>query len=541
MKRLFSSEYKNIYLTILFSIIFIVGVFSYKDYGVSSDEPNSRLKGMVTANYLGQIFAPTITNNYKKKFSLETNKKYDKIDQLHDSGKIKYYGVVFEFPAFLLERILKVNEKHKQYQLKHFLTFLVFFISLVSFYKLLNLRFQNWIIAVLGVIILLLTPRIFANSFYNNKDLIFLSFFIFSIHSSFIFIERLNFKSLLFSALFCALAIDIRILGIVTPMILLMTLAMKQFFYQKQNKIFFKLILQFIFFLSLFVIVFWPHLWSNPISNFLEAFNVMSRYPLETYNLFMGEYVLSTQLPKSYLFIWILITTPVLYILFFIIGLFIFLINFIKKKRERYNHNFFKDFFCLSILFSVFFVISYLESTLYNGWRQLYFLNIIIVYFSIFGIFELYYLINKNYKKYFVALLLCLLIFISNWMIINHPHQYVYFNFLAGKKFDQKFEMDYWGLSYKQNLEFLLNNEKEETFKIFNLSTNKIFYHSLIIPDIDRKKLHFVDNPLEANYLITNYLYTQKPKYKFSENDFIILNDIVVDGVSINTLYKRIK
>ena len=35
------------------------------------------------------------------------------------------------------------------------------------------------------------------------------------------------------------------------------------------------------------------------------------------------------------------------------------------------------------------------------------------------------------------------------WMFNNHPHQNVYFNLLAGKNFNEKFEMDYWGVSNK--------------------------------------------------------------------------------------------
>ena len=71
MKNLVNSEIKNLFLVIFFATIFFVGVGSFKDYGISSDEPNSRLKGLVTANYLGEKFFPKITENYKKKFSIE--------------------------------------------------------------------------------------------------------------------------------------------------------------------------------------------------------------------------------------------------------------------------------------------------------------------------------------------------------------------------------------------------------------------------------------------------------------------------------------
>ena len=540
MKNNLYIKTKNLCILIFFSIIFIIGVNSYKDYGVSSDEPNSRLKGMITANYIGEKFIPKTIKNYKNKFSIETNKNYNQFKALHSNTGIKYYGVVFELPAFLVERILNVNEKHKQYELKHLLTFLVFFLSLISFYKLLNLRFQNWIIGLLGVLILILSPRIFANSFYNNKDLIFLSFFIFSVHASLVLIEKQSFKTSIIASLFCALAIDVRILGIITPFILLITLCVKQYLYPIKIKYFFNLIFQYLFFLNLFVIIFWPFLWSNPIGNFIEAYNIMSQYPIELYNLFLGEYILSTEVPKYYSLVWIVITTPFIYILFFIIGLIFFIFNFIKKKHTRFDESFFKDLFCLSLLFSVLIIISYLGSTLYNGWRQLYFLYALIVYVSILGIFELYLLLNINNKKYLIITFIISFLSTSYWMFLNHPHQYVYFNFLVGGNFDKKFEMDYWGLSYKENLEYLLKHENKELIKIFNLSINKVERTSIILPEFYREKLQFTKKPTDADYLITNYYYKKEAKYKFNKKDYKILNEVKVDGISINTLYKKI-
>ena len=58
MKKLLNIEIKNIFLVVFFSTTFFVGVTSFKDYGVSSDEPSSRLKGLVTVNYLGENFFP---------------------------------------------------------------------------------------------------------------------------------------------------------------------------------------------------------------------------------------------------------------------------------------------------------------------------------------------------------------------------------------------------------------------------------------------------------------------------------------------------
>ena len=44
--------------------------------------------------------------------------------------------------------------------------------------------------AFIGTTFLLLSPRIFADSFYNNKDIIFLSFFIINIYTAINFFEK---------------------------------------------------------------------------------------------------------------------------------------------------------------------------------------------------------------------------------------------------------------------------------------------------------------------------------------------------------------
>ena len=45
------------------------------------------------------------------------------------------YGVVFDIPAGLIETILSISEPRKIYFLRHFLNFLIFFISLIYFFK----------------------------------------------------------------------------------------------------------------------------------------------------------------------------------------------------------------------------------------------------------------------------------------------------------------------------------------------------------------------------------------------------------------------
>ena len=74
--------------------------------------------------------------------------------------------------------------------------------------------FKNKLYAFLGTVILYTSPRIFAQSFYNDKDLVFLSFFIFLIFFSVKFIKKPIYYNAFLLGLFSAMACSIRIIGI---------------------------------------------------------------------------------------------------------------------------------------------------------------------------------------------------------------------------------------------------------------------------------------------------------------------------------------
>ena len=60
----------------------------------------------------------------------------------------------------------------------------------------------------------------------------------------------------------------------------------------------------------------------TPGTDFFHAFGVMNRFPI-TYNiLYLGKFIKSTAVPWHYIPVWILITTPMLFTLFFLIGAF---------------------------------------------------------------------------------------------------------------------------------------------------------------------------------------------------------------------------
>ena len=61
----------------------------------------------------------------------------------------------------------------------------------------------------------------------------------------------------------------------------------------------------------------------------------------------------------------------------------------------------------------------------------------------------------------------------------------------------------------------------------------------LCLNEKERSRIEIVRSPNNADYWITNY-YNDKNNYDESFYDeFIMINDIVVDGNSINTVFKK--
>lgn len=523
-------NYQKKIIIFFFSIFFLIGVFVVKDYGVSSDEYSSRIKGFVTLKYLGGIVSKEYTQKIQKDKNIPDIKNY----------KERIYGVVFEAPASFLEIVFNIKDKKNQFLLRHYLNFCVFFVGVIFFYKILKLRFNNFAVPLIGTIILLLSPRIFANSFYNNKDLVFLSFFIISSYYAIKFINNQNFKNSILFSIFAALAIDVRVLGILIPTLVFFINIIKNII----EKCFIKKIflnISNLFLIFLFIVIFWPYLWLSPINNFIFAFQEMANFEIETFNLFFGNLINANDVPWYFIPTWMIITTPILYTGLFFIGLFKIFQGLIKNKILNLNQNNYIDIFFISTLFGPLLAVILFDSTLYNGWRQMYFIYPSFVFVCTICINFFYNTKFIPAKKFLLFLLTIYFLNISSWIIKNHPHQYVYFNETVDKKnIHQKFDLDYWGLSYKENFEYIINNDHKDQLKIYNLSSNKLFYPLFSIEENLRKRFVIVKNINDADYVFNNFFMIKNKDDKKILKNFKIINEVLVDNYSINTLYKKI-
>ena len=535
-KRYFESK---ILIFLFLAIYLLFGIFIFKDYGISFDENINRFNGFVSLKYIFQKLGVDIN------LSLFVNNLPNLADYVD-----KAYGVAFDLPVALFEVILKLSDSQQVYFFKHLINFLIFFSSSVVFYFLLKNIFKNNIISLFGLFFLISSPRIFAESFYNPKDIILMSFFIFAIFFNIKFLQENNNKYIILASLFSALAIDVRIIAIYLPLLTLFFL-----FFNGDNKNlnekltkFFKYIVFFI----LFFILFWPWMWDFNFYKLITSLSEFKNYPWNGEVLYFGNFLKAKFLPWHYFFVWFFITTPIIFFLIITMGLFrsllIFFENLINIEKINY-YNLWKNKNEMILVFILFVflipVVSviFFNSTLYNGWRQLYFLYPSLI---ILGLYFLEY-IRKHKNKYIFRIISFILVvqILFNFFYIfkHHPHQHVYFNILSKNFVKNNFPIDYWGVSNRETLERILkNNEFIYPLKISTTSFTDLNKTKLIINENLREKFIFIEDDHDnADLIFTNYYYFVRPIYNKKRynipNHFQSYYKLRIEGMTINEIF----
>lgn len=345
-----------------FVAYFFIGVFCVADYGVSWDEPTSRMNGLVNTKYLGESFFPILLS---PEISAAPN--------LHDWYD-KDYGVAFELFAAILERALSLQDSREIYIYRHFLTFIFSMMGAIAVYALAAHRFRNYSYGILAVLLLVTSPRIFAESFYNSKDIVFMSAFAISMYTLVRFLKTPTISWAFMHAITAAYATDVRIMGTMLALGTILCLLIKYFKRTLAIDGAVKCGICFIAFYAIFVVLFFPWLWHSPAENFILAFNNMATFRWDNELLFLGRTVRSTALPWYYAPIYIGITTPIPYLILFLVGLVSTILLVLRRGVLFWrDEDEMQDYIYFAIFFAPLAAVILLASVLYDGWRQLYF------------------------------------------------------------------------------------------------------------------------------------------------------------------------
>lgn len=513
----------NVIVGAFFVAYFILGVCIVRDYGLSWDEPYVRQAGKTAYRYI------TRQSNAFERF----------VD--------RDYGTAFELPLVAIEKWLAITSPQQVYYVRHFLTFLLFFTGTVFFYLLAYERFKQWGLALLGVFFLLLSPRIFSDSFYNSKDIGLLSCFIIAVCTLTYFLKNPTWKRALLHGVVSAFVVDIRLSGLTIVALTIGFWLLDTFFSRPRRGFWlFRItgLLAYMVSLLIFVIAFWPYLWSDPPGHFFHALSVMGNYVfgLRTV-LYFGQQISVTALPWHYPLVWIVMTTPIIFTIFFLIGMGVVMKRSVKNFAYSYARH------RIDLLFFAWFTapvlaVIVLHTPIYDGWRHLYFVYPAFILVGLIGLENIWHWgkTNRNQllaRGVIASLIIVNLVSVVFFMVRYHPYQHLYFNELAGNMTWAKrnFVLDYWGLTFRSGLEFIAAHDPRREITVYLDQGNEDTIH--ILPDKDRVRFIPLKTPREADYIITNYPDGSSGDVEVQVG-FTDIYHVIIDETKIMTVFEAL-
>ena len=322
-------------------------------------------------------------------------------------------------------------------------------------------------------------------------------------------------------------------MSIYMPFLLVLFTTFKFYIGDIDKKKFIRVVFYFCFLCIFFSFLLNPHLWDNPVYTIIEQFKWATNSNVAEI-LYNGKFYKNNQTPWHYTSVWIIITTPILYLLLSIFGFLKIIKNFLIYKK-KVNFTSFCNIFVTLIFLIPFLASIFLSKSFLNGWRHLYFIYPFMIIISIIGLETIIKKFSKKIKFLFVFFIFCNLFYLSNWMIKNHPHQMVYFNIITNGNIQGMYELDYWYLSNKAAINFILNNDDKKIIKVAAIDETRLVYTIENMLTTKQKKRIKLVGKKDADYLISTNNF--KVKRKDLLKKYKVFHEIKVDSIIINSIF----
>lgn len=490
------SHVERFVVPFMFGIYLLLGILVHADYGVSWDEPISRSNGMINLKYVESIIAPQLLT--------DDVKSLPNLAEWRD----KDYGVAFELPLAMLEKAFGVSGENP-YAFRHLLTFLFSALGVVALYKTSTFLYRDYRLGVLAALMLIFSPRFFAESFYNSKDIVFMAATAVAIYTMTRFITTPRLSWAVLHGLACAYAIDVRIMGVATVVVTVGLLGARVIRKEVSGRQFLVYMAAYAGMTFLVVVALFPFLWKSPLNNFAFVFRNMARFRWDSEMLYMGDIYLASKVPWHYLPVWIALTTPLPFLLLMLSGC-VHGGGIILRNRQWLWGNV-KEMIELSYIalaIGPLLVVMLMQSLVYDGWRQLYFVYPAFVLVALGGFVALYRAL-KNTRLWRLGLLVTIALTLcanAVWMVRAHPLQNVYFNVLAGKHWKDKFDLDYWGLANRDAVQYVLAHESDQHITFRAISRTPLDRALLMLTASDRARVMLPsDEWAKPEFVLNNY------------------------------------
>jgi hypothetical protein len=183
------------------------------------------------------------------------------------------------------------------------------------------------------------------------------------------------------------------------------------------------------------------------------------------------------------------------------------------------------------------------KAVLYDEWRHMLFIYPAFLVISLTGLTGAFKFLEMKFSRSIYKLVSLSIVFMISlslfhtvkFMVKYHPYQNLYFNRLAGKNMSDiknNFELDYWGLSYRKALEYIVKNDPRTNIRILTKNDPGAISRFMLSP-ADQSRLVLVDDPKQADYFLSNYRW-HKEDYSYPNEYY----SIKIEDAKIMVVYK---
>jgi 4-amino-4-deoxy-L-arabinose transferase-like glycosyltransferase len=431
-----------------------------------------------------------------------------------------------------MEKWLHLEDARDIYLARHLATHLFFLLGVFCGYLLAWRLFKDRFIACLAFLMLAFHPRIYAHSFFNTKDIPFLAAFLIALFIFQIAFENNKAIWYLILGIACGYATSIRAMGIIFIPTIGLFFVIDLFRAISRRERSMPVIRNALLWgLGLFGMLYlcWPILWSNPIFYFIESFRNLANIKWNGEVLFNGNTYKGDQLPWNYLPVWFSITMPELWLAAGVAGIAALIVGFVKHPKNFLLNTQLRNFTLYLACFSgPIIAMIVFHGVNIDDWRHLYFIYPAFVMMALFAINNL-----AKGRRRMIIYAFCALQMLATglFMYRNHPYQQVYFSHLVSQEDEylrKHYDMDYWGVAYKQGFEYILSHDTATAITIHG-SYGPVMNNVMFLPKTQRDRIILVGDEGQPDYFLTNFrMHPNEYAYPMSFYEVKVLNSTIL-------------
>ena len=498
---------------VFFAAYLLLGILLFDDYGVSTDEIFQIDKSRITLDYV-----------------LGRN------DDLLSYAD-RHYGALF--PLILQSANSFFTDTRAIFLYRHLATFLFFYFSTVAFYFLLRrLRFNGWI-ALCGTAMLIFHPHIFAHSYYNPKDIPFLSMWVYALLSLAWWSEKPGciWRACL-HGLVTGLLVVFRLPGVmmwaISGLVMLVLVIMLTTPLKKAAFAFGAFLVASFGALYIFL----PTLWHNPIGEFI-TFLSMSPFEWTGKELFMGQFYKVDKLPAYHWLVYFILTTPLLYHAFFLLGTGGWVARIRRADPETMRLAALR---LLPLGLSVLILLA-THPKVYNGWRHVLFLYPMFVILALDGLVLGWQFLRRAFPIRWAGWVLVSslgmqALVLAAFLIQSHPYEFTYYNWLAGRKLSavrNDYIMDYWGLAYTEAFMRIAQMDDRAEIKVETEYLISAEQNLMMVPADMRARIKLI--PQNSDERFDYYISTFREYVPIERKNMKLVDSITVRDLTVAGIY----